>query len=384
MAGPQFAETVYSALERGGVIAIIVAGFLSLLAVSYLLLTICTYAKKYSSTHLVIYFYCLLLADAMESFGAIMSLRWVARGGVEEGHFCGAQGGIKQAGSIAAAFWSFAISLHLFNLLFRRYETPKLMSWTVVAFGWSFVLTMVFLGPVAMETPERGRFFGISGAWCWITHQYHAQQIMMQYFFELLSMVLSFILYTVTLLRARGNLLKVDGRWKLRVLPAGESWKLEFGRDFTDSASLGLVRRMIWYPVAYAICILPIAAVRMCSIVGMEPPFGVTAAAAFIYNLAGFVDVVLFFAMHRAFPEAEALPKFVRRKTVDPSVMQYGITPFAFSAEPKSPPGPGVPGPFGPEPQPSVPEHGDGDEPRRRGSTGSLASINSQTPLRAV
>lgn len=100
--------------------------------------------------------------------------------GVE--HSFGA-GGIKQAGSIAAAFWSFAISLHLFNLLFRRYETPKLMSWTVVAFGWSFVLTLVFLGPVAMETPERGRFFGISGAWCWITHQYHAQQIMMQYFF---------------------------------------------------------------------------------------------------------------------------------------------------------------------------------------------------------
>lgn len=144
----------------------------------------------------------------------------------------------------------------------------------------------------------------------------------------------------------------------------------------------------------------------MSSIVGIEPPFGVTAAAAFIYNLsgasarvalsiliakyhvcaAGFVDVVLFFAMHRAFPEAEALPKFVRRKTVDPSVIQYGITPFAFSAEPKSPPGPAVPQPFVPEPQLSVPEHGDGngDEPGRRGSTSSLASINSQTPLRAV
>jgi hypothetical protein len=29
-------------------------------------------------------------------------------------------------GSIAAAFWSFAISLHLFNLLFRQYKTSKL------------------------------------------------------------------------------------------------------------------------------------------------------------------------------------------------------------------------------------------------------------------
>ncbi|KAJ7885121.1 hypothetical protein B0H14DRAFT_1366792, partial [Mycena olivaceomarginata] len=328
MAGPQFAETVYSALERGGVIAIIVAGFLSLLAVSYLLLTIYMYAKKYSSTHLVIYFYCLLLADAMQSFGAIMSLRWVARGGIEEGHFCGAQGGIKQAGSIAAAFWSFAISLHLFNLLFRRYETPKLMSWTVVAFGWSFVLTLVFLGPVAMETPERGRFFGISGAWCWITHQYHAQQIMMQYFFELLSVVLGFILYTATLLRARGNLLKVDGRLEAAGPPRGRVVEARVWAGLYGLGVVGIGEADDWYPVAYAICILPIAAVRVSSIVGIEPPFGVTAAAAFIYNLAGFVDVVLFFAMHRAFPEGEALPKFVRRKTVDPecdAVWDYAV-----------------------------------------------------------
>jgi hypothetical protein len=67
---------------------------------------------------------------------------------------------------------TFQISLHLFNLSFRRYETTKLVSWTVVAFGWSFVFTMVFLGPVAMEKKaELGPFFGISGAWCVLRYE---------------------------------------------------------------------------------------------------------------------------------------------------------------------------------------------------------------------
>ncbi|KAJ7253666.1 hypothetical protein B0H12DRAFT_1233549 [Mycena haematopus] len=314
MAGPELFEEFYSAFERHGVIALVASGFLSLTAISYLLLTIVTYSKKYSNTHFLVYFYCLLLADVMQSLGAIMSLRWVDHGGVYEGAFCAAQGGMKQGGSIAAAVWTFAISLHLFNLLFLRYETTKLVSWTLVAFGWSFVFMMVFLGPVAIETKERGPFFGISGAWCWITHEYHVQQIVMQYLFEFLSIVFSSFLYTATLLRVRGNLLKVDGRWNLRFLSAGDSWKLDFGRDFTDSSSLRLIQHMIWYPVAYAVCILPIAGVRVYSIAGMQPPFAVTVVAAFIFNLSGFVDVVLFFTMLRVFPEPETLPKFARRK----------------------------------------------------------------------
>ncbi|KAJ6572008.1 hypothetical protein B0H19DRAFT_1132179 [Mycena capillaripes] len=372
MAGPILFETVYSSFERNGVIILGISSLISLIAIVYLLLTIITYSKKYSNTHFLLYFYCLLLADGMQAFGSIMSLRWVQLGGVQDGPFCAAQGGLKQGGSIAAAFWTFSISLHLFNLLFRRYETGKLMSWTVVALGWSFVFTTVFLGPVAIEKKERGPFFGISGAWCWITHQYHLEQILMQYLFELLSIIFSAFLYTATLLRARGNLLKVDGCWKLRFLPAGESWKLEFGRDFTDSASLRLIQHMIWYPVAYGLLLLPIAAVRLTSFAGMDPPFVVTALAAFIFNLAGLVDVVLFFAMHRVFPEPESLPKFARRKTVDPAVIQYGITPFSLN---------------GPVEEPRLPppvlekesEFGD-----RRSSTGSMASINSQTPLRGA
>jgi hypothetical protein len=57
--------------------------------------------------------------------------------------------------------------------------------------------------------------------------------------------VLSFFLHTATLLRVRGNLTRVDGRFRLRFVPLGDSWQLALGRDFTDSTMLRLAQRMI-------------------------------------------------------------------------------------------------------------------------------------------
>ncbi|KAJ7931185.1 hypothetical protein B0H13DRAFT_2263804 [Mycena leptocephala] len=372
---------VYSSFERNGVIALVAGGILSFLAIFYLLLTIITFSKKYSNTHFLLYFYCLLLADLMQAFGSIMSSHWVEHGGVFEGPFCAAQdlrpvnlGGIKQGGNIAAAFWTFQISLHLFNLSFRRYETTKLVSWTVVAFGWSFVFTMVFLGPVAMEKKaELGPFFGISGA--------DPDAVPLSYFCTLQPCCgarkhLESRRSLETTLPPRWRVVETrvwEGFHRLRVAASHTTHDLVSG---TSSGSIE-VARINTAQVAYAVCMLPIAIVRVSEFAGMQPPFAVTVVAAFIFNLSGLVDVVLFFTMHRVFPEEGSLPKFTRRKTVDPNVMQHGITPFAFTQ------------PSGEEPKPLSPvSEGSGEKSEesggRRGSTGSMASINSQTPLRAA
>jgi hypothetical protein len=78
----------------------------------------------------------------------------------------------------------------------------------MIFFGWSFVFFIVFLGPVVIQTPARGHYFGISGLWCapvfpsdpygrladltsgrrcWITPAYHTEQIWLEYFFVRLS-----------------------------------------------------------------------------------------------------------------------------------------------------------------------------------------------------
>ncbi|KAJ7731160.1 hypothetical protein DFH07DRAFT_781386 [Mycena maculata] len=342
-------STVYISFERNGVIALVAGGMLSFLAVLFMLVSLVSFSKKYSNTHFVLYFPCLLLADFMQAFSSVMSLNWVKNGGVYDGPYCAAQGGLKNGGNVAAALWTFTIAWHLFNLLFRRYNTPKLISWAIVAFGWSLVFTIVFLGPVAIQTTERGHYFGISGKWCWISGGYRREQILLQYLFEGLSVVMSSFMYIATLLRVCGNLLKVDGRWTLRFLPKGDSWKLDFGRDFTDS-------------IAYAALIVPIALVRIGAFAGVEPPFAITVLADFIFGLSGFVDVVLFLTMYRIFPEQSALPEFTaRRKTIDVSVIQYGITPFALEQSIH----------LGPTPVAK----------ERPESLASMASINSQTPL---
>ncbi|KAJ7136072.1 hypothetical protein C8R44DRAFT_848804 [Mycena epipterygia] len=335
-------STIYSAGDRTTVIILVVSGLISFAALAVLFALMCFMSKKYTHTHFQAYFVCLLLANTMQAWATTMSLKWVYRGGVVDGAFCAAQGGIKQGGDIGTALWSFVISLHLFNLLFLRYKTTKMISWGIIIFGWSFIFSVVFLGPVAIQTVARGHYFGISRHSCWITQEYRTEQIFLEYFFEYLAVALNFFLHIATLLRVRGNLLRVDGRWRMRFVPLGESWQLALGRDFTDSTMLRLAQHMIWYPVraalrslrtvAYAVTILPISFTRLCDLGGMSVPLWADGLAGVIFNLNGFVNVVLFFGSRRFFPEAGSIPAFTERKDVDRDtiVAQHGVTPFTL------------------------------------------------------
>jgi len=106
---------------------------------------------------------------------------------------------------------------------------------------------------------------------CWITSGYPKEQVYLEYFFvravpawilcnsahsfvshsfqEFFSAGLSFILYSIVILRVRGNIIQSDGNWCLRVVPRGQSWQLSFGRDLIDSAMLKVAQNMVWYPV---------------------------------------------------------------------------------------------------------------------------------------
>ncbi|KAJ7054401.1 hypothetical protein C8F01DRAFT_489397 [Mycena amicta] len=335
MAGPPSQSLVYSTFVRNGVIALTAGGFLSVLAILCLALMFATSHRSLkfaqTGTHLLMYFICLLVSDTLQATGAIMNLNWVTLGGVSEGTFCMVQGAVKQAGNVSAAIWSFTIAVHIFNLLFLRYETSRIASWGILGFGWSFTAIMVLLGPAAIQTEAKGPFFGISGEWCWITKEYRAEQVLLQYLFEAISVVLSLVLYALTLMRVRGNLIKVNGRWTLRFLSKEDSWKLDLNRDYTDLAGMGLVKHMIWYPVAYMILVLPVALVRLSAFAGAKAPFGATVFAGFIFDLCGFVDVVLFVTLDRIFPERGSQPAFTaRRKTVDLGIMETGVTPFTL------------------------------------------------------
>ncbi|KAJ7430585.1 hypothetical protein B0H11DRAFT_2135038 [Mycena galericulata] len=373
------ASTIYSETDRTTVIFLVVAGLISFAALLVLLGMMFFLSKKYTHTHFQAYFVCLLLANTMQAWGSTMSLKWVQLRGVVDGPFCAAQGGITQGGNIGAAFWSFIISLHLFNLLFLRYKTTKAISWAIIAFGWSFIFTLVFLGPVAIQTNARGHYFGISRTSCWITDNYRTEMILLEYLIEYLALALNFFLHVATLLRVRGNLLHVDGRWSLRFVPLGDSWQLALGRDYTDSSMVRLAQHMVWYPLAYGATIIPVSFVRLAQYRGAQVPAWADIIAVGIFNLVGFFNVLLFFGARRLFPEPGMIPEFTaqRSKHVDAIVAQHGVTPFTLqrpatemekeTTQIQTPPGVVYP---------------ERISSRRQLSIESIASVNSQTPLR--
>ncbi|KAJ6486849.1 hypothetical protein C8R45DRAFT_996229 [Mycena sanguinolenta] len=331
---PSPPSSTYTTGERDVVILLVVSSLISLAAL-LALFGVMTFmsSKKYTHTHFQAYFVCLLLANTMQAWDTTMSLKWVELHGIVDGSFCAAQGGIHQGGNVGTALWSFIISWHLFNLLFLRYKTSKWVSWATIAFGWSFVFTIVFLGPVAIQTVNRGHYFGISGLSCRITSAYHKQQIFLEYFFQMFAVVANFFMHIATLLRVRGNLLRIEGRWRMRFVPLGDSWQLSLGRDFTDSAMLRLVQHMIWYPVAYAATTIPMGIARTVELCGMTLPLWVSALTGIIFNLGGFLNVVLFLGIRRFFPDEGALPEFTERKNspeVEKIVAQYGVVPFTL------------------------------------------------------
>lgn len=148
-------------------------------------------------THVGVYFICFLVADLIKSIGEVVNLQWAANDGVEVGNVCSFQGIARQLGGVATSIWSVVIALHLFNLLFWRWE-PRMYSCYATCLGcWSLAGMVVFIGPTVVRTNDKGDFWGIAGMidsfrilqksqhatghWCWITQPYSSGRIVLEY-----------------------------------------------------------------------------------------------------------------------------------------------------------------------------------------------------------
>ncbi|TBU23649.1 hypothetical protein BD311DRAFT_703548 [Dichomitus squalens] len=331
------AQTSYGSAEVAGVAVLVVAGAISLVAVVPLIVSLRWYGPKLGKTRIMPFFVSLLVANVLQAIGTIINSKWVNDRNVVAGHLCTAQGGIKQAGNVGMALWSFALALHVFMLLFkRRVALTAVLSWVLLGVGWFLVAFVVAIGPLAIQTRARGSYFGPSGFWCWITDDYPLEQLYLEYFFEFVSAALSFVLYTAVLLRVRGNLVRTSGKWTLRFVPHGERWRLAIRRDIVDSTMMQVATRMVWYPVAYTILLLPVTIARFYSFSGHDVSFRVMIFSDFVFNLQGVVNVVLLLATRRFVPDTASLPIFERRKRVSMSSPEaVGISPFYLPPHPR-------------------------------------------------
>lgn len=326
------ATTIYDTSQATGVTAIAISGGLSALAILLWLAIVRSQSKTYRHTHIFAYYVSLIAANTLQAAGTLMNFQWVALGYVISGPYCSAQGGIKQAGNVGTALWSFMIALHLFNLLFLRWKSTLVALIVTLISGWTVVAVIIFVGPGVIQTMAKGSYFGVSGSWCWITDNYPHEQVFLEYFFEFLSAGVSFLLYVAVLLRVRGNLVVAGGRWCLQFVPRGESWRLQIGRDVIDASMLRVAAQMVWYPVAYSVILIPISLTRLTEFAGHTTPFWAIVVSDSIYSLTGFVNVALLLLTTRFVPDTSVLPLFTtRRKNIDPSSTEaMGYTPFVL------------------------------------------------------
>ncbi|KAJ6497820.1 hypothetical protein C8R45DRAFT_984363 [Mycena sanguinolenta] len=307
----------YSSEVAHGVSALVVFSCFSLIAIVGLLLAISVSAFNTRSwtaekhphlfvrTHVAAYFISLLMADLIQSIGSIMNAKWVREMTVSTGDACTLQGILKQTADVATAFWTLVIALHTFALLFLELKQSRFTLLTTLVAGWSGIGAIVIAGQAALNTSEKGPFYGISGYWCWISPQYPTSRITLDYMFMFMAAVFSFLLYTLIFLRLRGNIVVSEGRVSFRRV--GAAWQ---GKQ-TDKQALNIAKQMLLYPVAYTILILPIAASRFSSFAGHDVAFEVTIFSDAVFLLSGVVNVTLFSMSWRMLPpESFKIPKW--------------------------------------------------------------------------
>jgi len=302
----------YTPDESRGVGVLVATGMLSLLSVVGLLaIMVISAIRSFRSpekngfirTHVAAYFFSLLLCDLAQSIGGVWNARWITQGGVQVGPYCTAQAVIKQTGNVGTALWNVVIAVHTFNVLFFRWHIADYVCYGTLVGVWSLLGLIVILGTAVVETQERGPFYGVSGYWCWITSQYPVERYTLEYLFMFSSAGLSFILYFLVFLRLRGNV-SVSG-WHIRFHHIRKGPGQDNSNNGTfhdggrDPVRMQVARQMLWYPVAYTILVLPIAAARFSAFNGKVVPLAVTIFTAGLFMLDGFVNALLFTATRR-------------------------------------------------------------------------------------
>lgn len=313
--------------QAGGVGLLVAAGFLSLSSVLTLLIImgISAYRTKGSPddhvfvrTHVAAYFVSLLLCDLTQGIGSIINIAWIKDGGVTNNGLCVAQAAIKQTGNVGTALWSFVIAVHTFFLLFYRAKVPDWVCYVVLVVVWLILGAVLSLGPGVFATKEKGPFYGISGLWCWMTSGYPVERYTLEYCFMFASAGFSFVLYFLVFLRLRGNIVTNGYRFSFQRRVVVKGYSSRQYNAVTDPSQnthvMKVARQMMWYPVAYATLVVPIAAARFASFGGAPVPWQVTIATATIFMLSGFVNAILFTTTRRVLPASNIFPKFIRER----------------------------------------------------------------------
>jgi hypothetical protein len=67
------------------------------------------------------------------------------------------------------------------RLLFMVRRPHYLVTPIMLAAGWITLIILPILGEKVLQNPEKGSFYGLSGAWCWIGVRYGVARLLYLY-----------------------------------------------------------------------------------------------------------------------------------------------------------------------------------------------------------
>lgn len=67
------------------------------------------------------------------------------------------------------------------RLLFLVRKPNRLIAPIVLFVGWTVLIVLPIVGPTLIETRTKGSFYGLSGAWCWLSVPYGTERVIYLY-----------------------------------------------------------------------------------------------------------------------------------------------------------------------------------------------------------
>ncbi|KAG7089796.1 hypothetical protein E1B28_011446 [Marasmius oreades] len=241
------------------------------------------------STQFGYYAACLLIANTANSVAGLMGLPFLIKRGIDEGALCTTQAVVMQFGNVASAYFTVVIGIHTFISLVLRKRQSVFVYAPAIFVGWALALVVSVL-PIMIDI---GKVYGVSGLSCGVKMIYGKTIFFFHLFPIFLAALSSAISYSVIFL-LRGSLAAKGGS--------------RLNNDNNDSYErfvAGIARSMLWYPVAYIVCLVPYAVVRLLSLVSRHKiPFAVTVVAFTLWFALGVVNAMLLYNTHRVLTPA--------------------------------------------------------------------------------
>ncbi|KAG2159737.1 uncharacterized protein EDB93DRAFT_1111762 [Suillus bovinus] len=293
----QESSTAFDFNDRLGLVFIVEAATLSVLAISSLLAYI-TYSavtirmgatRRWSTdTHVHYYFLNLMLFDLIQAIGGMFDIAWIDAAEIYPGTICTVQGAFKHVGNTGAAFSTIFIALHTMQVLVLRWTSPPKSALFFSVIIWLIVGLMVGIPNIIIDD-----FYGPTGHWCWIERN-NFQRIGLQYMWMWLAAFITVVVYIFLALVVK-RIISIDGHKIRWTSPEIRSVTPSDGSDPRQRGDEGnIALRMLFYPAVYIVTVLPITAARFTQFHTQKVPWGVTAWADTLLLLSGFFNTILY------------------------------------------------------------------------------------------